>query len=381
MTDSRLKAPLGQHLTEHADRAALARVRRRLFEARVRPLPAHVWRWAAGVALVVVLLGGAWSWARRLQPGELLTHAGRPFVRLDGGERGARLELADGSWLSAQRGAVVHAVASSGREFSVLLEQGTLEVRVVPNGPRKWCVESKWARIEVVGTRFVLERTERGLGVRVTEGVVVVRSTRLAEGVQRVNAGESLFVGEDGADVRGPTALPAAPSSPPPSSPAPATQSNPTSTPADSPSGPKATSSSAAPPASAAQLLDQADSARAQGNVADASRMLRRLIDEFPTSEQVPWARYRLGVALAERGEVSEARVLFAALVAARPPNSLWQDALLRQLELEIRLGDEERARDIAAEYRARFPSGRHLERIASLTAPRTSAPPPASQP
>ena len=55
-------------------------------------------------------------------------------------------------------------------------------------------ISTALASVEVIGTRFSVERAEDLVRVRVERGVVLVRSTHLRDGVARVEAGEGLDI-------------------------------------------------------------------------------------------------------------------------------------------------------------------------------------------
>src|SRR5262249_52884406 len=114
---------------------------------------------------------------------------------------------------------------NDGRRFDVRLDAGGATFDVKPGGPRRWTVACGATRVEVVGTRFTVERAGAGVAVSVSRGVVLVRGPDVPNGVARLTAGERL------SRPPPPSAPPPPPSAPPPpasASPAPADNAPPT---------------------------------------------------------------------------------------------------------------------------------------------------------
>ncbi len=352
-----LQAPLARLLESSPARPALQRMRARVL-ARTRQDPGRAWKFGLGwgLATTVVVAAAVFVFQSQGVPASLLTRDGQEFRDLSAHGTVATQHFADGSSLSIGASGRVVALSSTPQEFSVLLERGRLDVHVVPGGPRRWVVEGKWARVEVVGTRFFVERRPNGISVGVSEGVVVVRSAQLPEGVMRLAAGQSL-------DVLSPThpvienrpslGAPTLPLEPPqairkaldPSPKAPV----------------------AAHVRSVTDLLDEADRARARGAWPEAEGALARIVAEYPTDARSSLAGYGLGVVQLRRGKQMVALETFEWVLGQRPPRSLWEDTLLRLIELHASLGQMDRAAERAADYRARFPEGRHQLTIARL--------------
>jgi len=106
----------------------------------------------------------------------------------------AEVSLSDGSELWVDKGGVLAPLDVSPRSVVLHLMRGRSKFSVKPGGPRRWVVEAGLASIEVVGTRFSVDRRADGVLVTVEEGKVLVRSAALADGVARLTAGQSLHV-------------------------------------------------------------------------------------------------------------------------------------------------------------------------------------------
>ena len=178
--------------------------------ARGAPVPRRARRRGAmalalglGVALVLSLAVSA-SWLLLRSSAEqsqaanavvpLLTEDGHRFEALEAtqGTPPAQVAFADGSSIEALPGARVEGLAATGNQFVVLVRRGRARFSVTPGGPRHWLIETKSARVEVVGTVLSVENGDDFVEVGVDEGVVLVRSQLLSDGVQRVQAGQSL---------------------------------------------------------------------------------------------------------------------------------------------------------------------------------------------
>src|SRR5262245_18014764 len=66
--------------------------------------------------------------------------------------------LSDGSRLVVWPGARLTPLESTSETFSARLALGRVDVSVVPGGPRRWSFDCGLAIVEVVGTRFSLDR-------------------------------------------------------------------------------------------------------------------------------------------------------------------------------------------------------------------------------
>jgi hypothetical protein len=288
-----------------------------------------------------------------LAAGPLLTREAQRFASVEGPLAGApvRVELADGSSIEAFPGARVDGLASSASEFVVLLRGGRARFLVQPGGPRRWLIETRNARVEVVGTVFSVDADEAGADVQVEVGTVLVRSPMLPDGVQRLDAGQSL-------ELRAPAPPPAAASAPPEASPAP-------SSPVHAPTPARGDRQRHA---SAAALWDGADAARRKGQPARAAALLELLMRDYPDDSQLAAAAFTRGVLqFAELGQPAGAASSFRQALDLGIGAALREDCYWRWARALERAGDGAGARAAVAEYLRVYPNGRHrrtLERL-----------------
>lgn len=373
--DPVLRAPLCDHLHDPVTQAARRRVAYRLTSADAT---SGGWRgWlrlpALGMAAALVLSVGAllyWS-AERAQPATaLLTQGGAPFVVLEGKVQTQHVTFQDGSRLTARDGARVVSLASTPRDFAVRLERGRLDVEVRPGGRHRWIIEAKLAQVEVVGTKFSVTRTATAVAVLVERGAVLVRSGHLAEGVQRLEAGQRLEVRavettsesaqrvgpkvEEESSLAGETVRLEPGASRP-------SENGASSTAAASPR------EEASSPGDFEKLRAQADAARAASQLDVAEALYARLVREHASDPRLALVLYNWGVASLQNGARQKALRTFQAVMNKSPSRSLQEDTFLRLVELQLELNLGAAAAESAQQYEARFPQGRHLSTIRAL--------------
>jgi transmembrane sensor len=322
----------------------------------------------------------------------------------------------DGSRVAVAAGGRLDLLDNRGTSFSALLASGQATFDVRPGGPRRWSVECGVLSVEVVGTRFTVERVAGGARVSVERGTVLVRGERVRDRVQRLTAGDSLEVAAPETQLTGPAASGLAADSAvassavsAPSAPSPATASIASAAPAASVRsiGPAASvasvasAASAAPATSAAaaadwrklaehqdnagayaalgpagiassaqhasvdDLLTLADVARLSGHPADAVVPLTRVMQEHADDPRAPLAAFTLGrVSLDALGRPAQAAAAFRRAIELGLPQSLQEDAYARLVEARARAGDDAGARAAALEYEQHFRDGKRLREV-----------------
>ncbi len=301
--------------------------------------------------------------------GPLLLQGGSAFEALETtpGEERRRATFADGSWIEVSGGAHVRALGSNRSRMVSLLERGRATFEVVPGGPRQWTVEAGALSVEVLGTRFSVERTRDEVRVEVERGSVLVRSAGIENGVMRLDAGGSLAV---------------RPPAPPPLEqgvepdrvePDPIELGAPSAVALDDldpePNHPDRIGSGRGGVApDVEELLQRADAARRAGNRSLAITELEALLTRFPADPRTPAARFQLARLHQEAGHVDSARAALARSAHERGP--LAEDAYRRWIELEQSVGASDTARALAIEYLQRYPQGRHRTFMESLSKP-----------
>jgi hypothetical protein len=112
------------------------------------------------------------------------------------------------------------------------------------------------------------------------------------------------------------------------------------------------------------QLLALNDIARWNNQRGRAIQALRRILDQYPTSEFAPIAAFTLGNMLDAAGDRKGANEAFAMYRRLSPKGEFAEDTLARQIDAAIERGDLPLARKLADQYATDFPSGRRLGEI-----------------
>ena len=118
-------------------------------------------------------------------------------------------------------------------------------------------------------------------------------------------------------------------------------------------------------PSNVEELLLAADAARLSGHAEAALPHLRRVVDAHASDSRAALAAFTLGTVLMQQlGRPREAGAAYARARALALHASLAQDALARQVEAAHRAGEPAQARELAAEYLARYPQGRRTDDV-----------------
>lgn len=229
----------------------------------------------------------------------------------------------DGSTLTAlDASTLVEPLAMTERDVTLRLARGSIDVTVAKGGSRKWTIEAGELSVEVVGTRFSVHRTLGRTSVAVAEGVVLVRSSGLEDGAQRLTAGERVDI-----------AKPALPSK-----------------------------SSAQ---SAETLMRNADNARRDGDLRTASAHLQQVLRSFPNDPRTGVAAFQLALVTQQLGEpASKVVSAFEAALEKARGQSLRQDCYWRLVLALEHAGDFERAKLRARDALREYPDGRYASEL-----------------
>lgn len=290
---------------------------------------------------------------------------GAPLTRVDGSAieaiapvtAAASVPLSDGSTLRVEKGAVLAPLDVSERSVVLHLLRGRSSFEVKPGGPRRWVVEAGVASVEVVGTRFSVERDARGVVVQVAEGKVLVRGSTLADGIARLSAGESLRVlsKKDAPADSGPGMEPAASEAEPPP-----------------PPDVSAPSKASKPAAGAPRVLDadalfsKADDARIARDYRGAIEALELVIAEHGGDPRAQLAAFTIGRIRDEHlHELVGAAAAYERALLLGLSGSLAEDCyarLMRVLDLQVARDGLPRTRlEVAARrYLQRYPKGKY---------------------
>ena len=269
----------------------------------------------------------------------------------------------------------VEAVAVTARAIDLRLTAGRGEFDVVPDSSRTFTVHVDAIAVRVLGTRFRVERDGTRAYVSVYRGKVEVR---WPGGVRLLAAGQTGHFPEDAAQPAAPQPAEAASGDVPIANPPAAPElSRPAAPPSRTRFRDLATRGryaeayrvlTAAPgvvDSGAEDLLLAADAARLTGHPAEATPYLEKLVRKYRDDARAPLAAFTLGrILLHELGRPAEAADAFALVRKILPDGPLSPDALAREAEAADRAGQRTRARGLANEYVARYPSGRRLESV-----------------
>jgi transmembrane sensor len=247
----------------------------------------------------------------------------------------------------------------SSEEVVFELRAGAARFDVAHRPERVFRVQAGPVQVEVIGTRFRVERRDERTLVAVERGRVRV---------SWAGASEQLSAGEHGLYPPSPSAVSALPPA------AVAASIDPLPAGTRPPSAVRAASAEPVARApSAEELFASADRARAAGRPQEAARTLKELTQRFPHDGRAPLAAFTLGRLLLESlGRPLEAARAFAeARSLAAGSSALAEDALAREADAWRAAGRLAEAARCATLYRTLYPRGAHLKE-----ALRTAEPP-----
>ena len=296
------------------------------------------------------------------------------YVRFHAISQHHTLELADGSYVVADADASVAPERVLPELIELRQTGGSAIYEVTPHPERRFVVRMGDLRVEVLGTGFRVEQLAAAVRVSVTHGRV-----RVSRGSREVIllAGDQVVLGDEEAP-----GMRATTSASPSASISASRVEMPASSASDAPShtrsgGSVADDGTAAPDSSAesgavqrnpsepnaAELFRRADEARKQGNLDEAVRLLRELVQKYPDDGRATLAVFTIGRVEAQRHDYAAAASAFESCGSALSGESLAEAALARSAG-----GQPDRARALALRYIDRYPDGpraKELERLA----------------
>jgi transmembrane sensor len=354
------------------------------------------------VACALTLVLGLVRPALHHDSGPLRLAGGNDLTILVGDASGRELVVAldDGSTIALAIDARLRALANTSSAVVALLETGRATFDVKPGGPRLWTIECGLAAVEVIGTRFTIDRVPHRLKVSVERGAVLVRGPLVKDRIARLTAGEALELDEpeaEGSAAKPDTTAPSTTTAKPsdsatadPTAKAPERREAPVSM-GDAPKPPAVDDVGArwralarkgahreayaaiapsggvaheAQGATVEDLLLLADVARLSGHPAEAVGPLQRVIREH-RGAQASVAAFTLGrIQLDSLGQAAAAAQTFAEAIALGLPQGLRESAFARIVEARARAGDRAGAKAAAEDYEARYPSGGRLAEV-----------------
>lgn len=382
-------------LRPEADEARVQRVWTEVARRRREPRAPMGRRRLAFAALAsLTMVGIGWSaWELASEPAiphELRLANDTPLpARLQG-----EVRLSDASRVVVDESARLDVLANDTRALGLALRRGRARFEVTPGGPRSWNVDAGAVSVQVVGTVFEVARSREGVAVSVERGAVLVRGASVPDRVQRLEAGQRLFVPnnagseplatsaetthepegapEDGlVDTR--DALEDALDDPAPAREAPwrAELARRRYDRAFEALGAVGHARETRRARDVAELWELADVARFSGHPSEAAVPLRRLVAEHPHDPRAALAAYTLGrLELDALGAPHAAAESFARSETLGLPEALREAAAASHVEALGRAGRRDEARMAAERYVARHPEGARRAQVERWLAP-----------
>jgi transmembrane sensor len=359
-----------------------------LDEARIKSMweridhtPSHARRpWILAMvtaAAVLLLLVGVSRFAGESEPRQLTLVSGVAPVVLGSEKAAVMPRFDDGSLVSLASGTRLEVLRNDARSFVTALRRGDATFDVKPGGPRHWVIEAGELSVEVVGTRFRVERGAESTRVSVDHGIVLVRGERVPGGSVRLTAGkhfELLASAEAARPAIGDAPAPAAPVATVPAPAASSIASSPAAS--DSATPVVAGEPTLAAPSAQPEARDEVELALRAADVArrehDGAAAIRYFDSAFRQAAPGDRRRGLAGLSLARllmaQAPAKAAGILRSSL--SDMPQALLEDATVRLVEAESRSGNIDAARQAAADYRRRFPAGRREDEVRRWSEP-----------
>ena len=351
-----MNRPLSEFVPRNVSQASVnahwAKAEARLFGA---PRVSWTGRFAFAGATAVMLVVAAGWWLTR----PLTLEVGTPWVAA----APSTLVLSDGSKVEvAQGGSVVLGVNAPERVELTLLS-GAAKFDVAKNPQRKFVVHASAVAVEVVGTRFRVQKDSEGqVSVEVEEGTVDVyahgRTQRLLAGQQSgplalqqeavPEVDERVSEAEEAAEPIRPTEIDEEVREPKPR--------------ASIKRAPKAEGSAAD------ALFGRALAARSTRRWQLAARLAERFLKEHPTDPRAGLMAFELGRVQADQlGQREAAMDAYARAMRIDPQADFIDDLLVRWAEAAYADGDAATCAQKRDEYLKRFPRGQLRTTVQSL--------------
>lgn len=305
--------------------------------------------------------------------------------------------FSDGSEVVLATASAVRLVNDSKNEVRVELERGEATFEVSKRPSRKFIVAAGDVEVKVVGTRFTVNHSAAGVDVSVERGIVEVtlsgKTVRLTAGQKWSEAEVEEDDTEAAADLPAVPTIPDAVATGVPTIPAPAPEkltrvhrhhaSKKTapktiaapSEPAVAPQTPVlpaaggaiAEKPAPAPGPTAAELFNDALSARREGRASDAALAYERLLRDFPHDSHSATAAFELGrVRMDQLNDLRGSALALEQALKLAPDGTFVEEALSRLVRAYDGLGTKSACVHYRDQYLARFPSGPYASSVAS---------------
>ena len=362
------QAPLRRHLRDDLAESQVKSMWERIDHTPARARRPWLLLCLAGAALVLLVVGALRNW-REPEARQLALLSGKTPSVLSATGSPVASRFDDGSQVSLTGGARLEVLRNDTRSFVTALRRGAATFDVKPGGPRHWIVEAGELSVEVVGTRFRVERQGEATRVSVDHGIVLVRGERVPGGSVRLTAGTSFELPTataERADEPPSQPAPAEPSAIPPGDTLPGSAS---SVAVMAAAGAASSSGEPAPGDAVDRALGAADLARRQGDAAGVVSSFELAWQQAaPGDARRGLAALSLARLLMTGRPAQAARILRSSL--SDMPQALLEDASVRLVEAESRAGNHEAAQRAAEDYSRRFPAGRRAEEVRRWSEP-----------
>jgi len=318
------------------------------------------------IPMAGIVLSGRWAWVMAAVVAAatvcglvLYLQAGSdPQLAAPSWATASALRFKDGSRSLLSEQAQVHVVEDTPALVRVRQTGGRVRYEIEPRRERRFQVAAHGVTITVLGTVFDVAVEDGKVAVSVGRGRVRVahqrRTLELATG-EHITISSERDAAKQTAEAEDPSVgVQAAP-------PRPAEQPGSAKDKAPAASA-AASATGSASQHTAAELLRQADSARASGQLGRAAQTLRSLIAQYPRDRRVTLVLFTLGRVERQRG-----RHAVAARAFEQCGNALGGDAIAESASSWATAGQQGRARRAARRYLTTFPNGVHAERMRQL--------------
>ncbi len=276
------------------------------------------------------------------------------------------MALGDGSSVRLDSNSRIEVAGSSRAAVELLLERGRVHCDVKHRETPNFKVVADGVEVRVLGTRFSVSTSKQGgtrrVEVHVERGVVEVRPGGGDGEVVRVKAGNSWSRVTKTAPAPEPKpALSASASEREIGSNAPSERPSASLKPA---------------PASAKELLEQANLMRRQGKVRQAATAYEELLAKHSGDARAGLAAFELGRLKMDRlGDLPGAIQALERAVALAPGSGFREDALARLVTSNARAGNTAGCKRARSRYLQSFPQGVHRQKVAAQCGGDTSSP------
>jgi transmembrane sensor len=301
---------------------------------------------AAGAALVSVLVA-IWGLRGFHTSSSQLSFSSSSSQATSGQLDGSRWHLADGSEISIDGPSTeIQKTLDSKAEVAFELTAGGAQFDVARRPERVFRVHAGPVMVQVLGTKFGVQRRESRTSVIVERGRVLVS---WAGGSRELSAGEmGIFPPPDAVALAEERSEPSSRRFEGKAAPSPSLHGE---------DGDRSTGPSA--------LFARADRARAEGQPERALAPLRAITDLYPSDPRAPMAAFTRGRLLLESlGRPREAASAFAQARRLGARGTLAEDALAREVDALRAASDLRLAHERAELYRTLYPKGIRLRAV-----------------